>query len=82
MPTKPAGAFKPGALAPASGFVQIPGAEGEKTVIKGKRFPPTSKPGQAYIYTAVPIHGSTRALAPRPETLPREADRSIDRAAA
>ena len=54
MPTKPTGAYKPGALAPSSGFVQTPGDESEKTVVKGKPFPPTRKPGQIYIYTAVP----------------------------
>lgn len=54
MLTMPAGAYKPGALAPSSGFVQTIGDESEKTVVKGKPFPPTRKPGQLYIYTAVP----------------------------
>jgi hypothetical protein len=79
MPAKPTGEFKPGALAPVSGFVQTPGVEGEKTVIKGRRFPPTSQPGQVYVYTAVPLRGSTRVLAhpgvnaPTAETINRQA---------
>ncbi len=60
MPIKPTGAYKPGALAPASGFVQIPGFEEEKAVIKGKPFPPTRTPGQSYVYTAVPRHAAVR----------------------
>lgn len=79
MPAKPTGAFKPGALAPVSGFVQTPGVEGEKTVIRGRRFPPTRQPGQVYVYTAVPLRGSTRVLIhaeanePIAETLDRQA---------
>lgn len=80
MPTKPTGAFKPGALAPVSGFVQTPGVEGEKTVVKGRRFPPTSRPGQVYVYTAVPLRGSTRVLT-QPETADPEI-RTLDRQAA
>lgn len=64
MPIKPAGAFKPGSIVPASGFVQIPGVEGEKTVVRGRRFPPSNKPGEHYVYTAVPIRRVARDAAP------------------
>jgi hypothetical protein len=60
MSIKPMGVYKPGALAPSSGFVQTPGDESEKTVVKGKPFPPTRKPGQIYIYTAVPRRAQSR----------------------
>ena len=60
MPIKPTGAFKPGSLAPASGFVQVQGEVAEKTVVKGKPLPPTRAPGQMYIYTAVPRHSAGR----------------------
>jgi hypothetical protein len=80
MPAKPTGAFKPGALAPVSGFVQTPGVEGEKTVIRGRRFPPTSQPGQVYVYTAVPLRGTTRVLAHEETVAPETA--TLDRRAA
>ncbi len=47
-------AFKPGQKAPVSGQYGIVGPKGrragtERTVVKGKRFPPTPEPGQRYV---------------------------------
>ena len=54
--TKPKGTFKPGQKVPTSGQVRSVGSPTEKTVVEGERFPPTSRPGQKYVYTDVTKH--------------------------
>lgn len=55
--------YKPGQVVPQSGIVIEVGPLGgaqpgtpERTVVEGERFPPTSKPGNFYIYKRVTKH--------------------------
>lgn len=46
--------FRPGEIAPRSGQYEIVGPQGretgqERTLVRGKRFPPTPEPGQGYV---------------------------------
>jgi hypothetical protein len=48
--------LKPGQIAPISGQIQESGSETEKTIIRGNRVPPTSKPGNIYVIVDVTKH--------------------------
>jgi hypothetical protein len=56
MKTKKKGRYKPGIKAPLSGQIRETGSQTEKTVIRGKRFPPTSAPGKTYFYVDITKH--------------------------
>jgi hypothetical protein len=55
------GRYKPGIKAPLSGQIRETGSQTEKTVIRGKRFPPTSAPGNSYVYVDITKHKSMPA---------------------
>jgi hypothetical protein len=61
MGAKPKGTYKPGTPAPASGQVKVPGSKVEVTVIENKPMPPTSKPGQGYVYVDVTQHAPKKS---------------------
>ena len=57
--------FKPGETATRSGEYGIQGPRGgdtgkERTVVKGKPFPPTPKPGQTYVMDRPAHNGAGR----------------------
>lgn len=52
----PTGTFRPGQIVPYSGQIQEGGKRTEATVVKGERFPPTSRSGGLWRYVDLTVH--------------------------